>query len=65
MSKFKKVLESKNVTQRELAKEVGMSYQMISLYATGKADIGSKKLRKIAKFLGVIMEDLMEEDDDD
>ena len=44
MSKFKKILKEKGVTQRQLAKEVGMSYQMICMYATGKVDMGSKKV---------------------
>lgn len=63
MSKFKKILKEKGVTQRQLAKEVGMSYQMICMYATGKVDMGSKKLFKIAKYLNVPMEELIEEDD--
>ena len=62
MSKFKKILKEKGVTQRQLAKEVGMSYQMICMYATGKVDMGSKKLYKIAKFLDVPMEELIEEE---
>lgn len=63
MSKFKKILKEKGVTQRQLAKEVGVSYQMICMYATGKVDMGSKKLFKIAKYLNVPMEELIEEDD--
>ena len=62
MSKFKKILKEKGVTQRQLAKEVGMSYQMICMYATGKVDTGSKKLFKIAKYLNVPMEELIEEE---
>ena len=62
MSKFKKILKEKGVTQRQLAKEVGMSYQMICMYATGKVDMGSKKLYKIAKYLDVPMEELIEEE---
>ncbi|MDO4924839.1 MAG: helix-turn-helix transcriptional regulator [Turicibacter sp.] len=61
MSGFKKVLKKKGITQRQLAKEVGMSYQMICMYATGKVDMGSKKLYKIAKYLNVPMEELIEE----
>ncbi len=51
MSGFKRVLKKKGITQRQLAKEVGMSYQMICMYATGKVDMGSKKLFKIARQL--------------
>lgn len=63
MSKLKGILGEKGITQRQLAKEVGMSYQMICMYATGKVDMGSKKLFKIAKYLNVPMEELIEEDD--
>ncbi len=62
MSKLKEVLGEKGITQRQLAKEVGMSYQMICMYATGKVDMGSKKLYKIAKYLDVPMEELIEEE---
>ncbi len=62
MSKLKEILGEKGITQRELAKEVGMSYQMICMYATGKVDMGSKKLYKIAKYLDVPMEELIEEE---
>ena len=62
MSKFKKILKEKGVTQRQLAKEVGVSYQMICMYETGKVDMGSKKLFKIAKYLNVPMEELIEEE---
>ena len=62
MSKFKKILKEKGVTQRQLAKEVGVSYQMICMYATGTVDMGSKKLFKIAKYLNVPMEELIEEE---
>lgn len=61
MSKLKEILGEKGITQRQLAKEVGMSYQMICMYATGKVDMGSKKLYKIAKYLNVPMEELIEE----
>ena len=62
MSKLKEVLGEKGITQRQLAKEVGMSYQMICLFATGKVDMASKKLYKIAKYLDVPMEELIEEE---
>ena len=62
MSKFKRILKKREVTQRELAKEVGMSYQTICMYATGKSDMSSKKLYRIAKFLDVPMEELIEEE---
>ena len=41
-----------------------MSYQMICMYATGKVDMGSKKLYRIAKYLNVPMEELIEEENE-
>ena len=64
MSNFKGILKEKGITQRELAKEVGMSYQMICMYATGKVDMGSEKLYRIAKYLNVPMEELIEEENE-
>ena len=63
MSGFKKVLKGKGITQRQLAKEVGLSYQTICMYATGKADMSAKKLYRIAKYLNVPMEELIEEEE--
>ena len=62
MSGIKEILDKKGITQRQLAKEVGMSYQMICMYATGKVDMASKKLYRIAKYLDVPMEELIEEE---
>ena len=63
MSNFKEVLKKNNITQRQLAKAVGISYQTICMYATGKADMSAKKLYRIAKYLDVPMEELIEEEE--
>lgn len=63
MSNFKEVLKQNNITQRQLAKAVGISYQTICMYATGKADMSAKKLYRIAKYLDVPMEELIEEEE--
>ncbi len=62
MSKLKEILRDKKISQRELAKEVGVSHQSINNFITGRYDMTSKKLYKIAKFLSVPMEELVEED---
>lgn len=62
MSNFKRILEKNKISQRQLAKAVGISYQTICMYATGKVDISSKKLYRIAKYLDVPMEELIEEE---
>lgn len=62
MSKLKEILRNKKMSQRELAKEVGISHQSINNFITGRYDMTSKNLYKIAKFLNVPMEELVEED---
>lgn len=62
MLKLKEILVEKGLTQRELAKEVGMSYQMLCLFITGKADLRTRQTLKIAKYLNVSVEELMEEE---
>ena len=62
MSKLKEILRNKKMSQRELAKEVGISHQSINNFINGRYDMTSKKLYKIAKFLNVPMEELVEED---
>ena len=62
MEKFTMILKDKKITQKELSKKVGLSVQTLSMFANGKEDIGYKKARKIAKFLDVPMEELIEEE---
>ena len=63
MSNFKEVLKRNKISQRQLAKVVGISYQTICMYATSKADMSAKKLYRIAKYLNVPMEELIEEEE--
>ncbi len=63
MQKFKGILRDKGITQKEVAKQVGLSEQTLSKFANGKVDIGYKKARKIAKILNVPMEELIEEEE--
>ena len=64
MEKFKSILKDKKITQKALSEKVGLSVQTLSKFATGKVDIGYKKARKIAKVLGVPMEELIEEEEE-
>ena len=64
MEKFTMILKDKKTTQKELSKKVGLSVQTLSMFANGKVDIGYKKARKIAKFLDVPMEELIEEENE-
>ncbi len=62
MSKIKRILIKKRMKQGELAKAVGVSAQTISDFVNGKHDIASKTLYRIAKYLNVPMEELIEEE---
>lgn len=62
MTKFKLILLKKGMSQSELSKQTGVCQTHISAYALGKSDMTSKKLYKIAKVLGVSMEELIEEE---
>ncbi len=43
MSKLKEILRNKKMSQRELAKEVGISHQSINNFVTGRYDIQTRK----------------------
>ena len=60
MSRIRQILLSRRITEIELAKRTGISNQTISRFLLGKNDIGAIKLYKIAKELGVSMEELVE-----
>lgn len=59
MSKLKEILRKKGVTQKELAKQTGISYSLINDFAVGRVDITLKKAKKIADELGVKTDDLI------
>ena len=59
MSKSKEILKKKGVTQKELAKQTGISYSLINDFAVGRVDITLKKAKKIADELGVKTDDLI------
>ncbi len=62
MTKIKKLLIQKGVSVRELSKAAGVSEQSIHYFVKGKHDIMSKTLHRIAKYLDVPMEELIEEE---
>ena len=59
MSKLKEILKERGVTQKELAKQTGISYSLINDFAVGRVDITLKKAKKIADELGVKTDDLI------
>ena len=58
MTKIKRILIQKGVSVRELSKAVGV------YFVKGKHDIASKTLYRIAKYLNVPMEELIEEENE-
>ena len=59
MTKIKRILKERGVTQKELAKQTGISYSLINDFAVGRVDITLKKAKKIADELGVKTDDLI------
>ena len=59
MSKIKEILKKKGVTQKQLAKQTGISYSLINDFAVGRVDITLKKAKKIADELGIKTDDLI------
>ena len=59
MSKIKEILKKKGITQKELAKQTGISYSLINDFAVGRVDITLRKAKKIADYLGVKADDLI------
>ena len=64
MTKIKRILIQKGVSVRELSIAIGVSEQSIHYFIKGKHDIASKTLYRIAKFLDVPMEELIEEENE-
>ncbi len=62
MTKIKRILIQKRVGVCELSKAVRVSEQTICNFVKGKHDIASKTLYRIAKYLNVPMEELIEEE---
>lgn len=63
MTKIKLILLKKGITQSELSKQTGVCQTHISAYTLGKSDMTAKKLYRIAKYLNVPMEELIEEEE--
>lgn len=56
---IKSLLEEKNVTQAELAENVGVSQAMISYILKGYKTPSVQLLKRIADYLGVTMDELV------
>lgn len=62
MNQFNRIMREKGFTQEELSKATGLSIGTLSNFANGKSELMYSNARKVAKVLGVPMEELVEED---
>ncbi|MBZ4687319.1 MAG: Helix-turn-helix domain protein [Clostridiales bacterium] len=63
-NRIKELRKSKNLTQIELAKQIGMSRAALSLYEIGKREPDSKTINKLADFFNVSTDYLLGRTDD-
>ncbi len=61
MNRIKEVLETKELTQMWLSKELGKSYNMVNSYVQNRRQPSIEILFKIAKILDVKPQDLLKE----
>lgn len=59
MNRIKDILESKGISQTELANLLGKSFNMVNLYATNKVQPPISILYKIAEILNVDVRELL------
>mgnify|MGYP000027104754 CR=1 FL=1 len=56
---LKMLREKKGISQRDIAKYINKSPQAYSLYETGKRDLDTETLKKLADFYGVSIDYLL------
>lgn len=59
MNRIKEILESKGISQTELANLLGKSFNMVNLYATNKVQPPVSILYQIAEILNVDVRELL------
>lgn len=59
MSKFSKLLESCNITQKEIVNELGVSKQLVSFWARGRAIPRLPEVVKLSEILNVSIEEVV------
>ena len=59
MNRIKEVLETKGISQTELANRLGKTFNMVNLYATNKVQPPIPVLYQIAEILNVDVRDLL------
>lgn len=63
--RLKKIRKSKGVRQHEIASAIGVSIPTISHWELGRCRPSVVHLRKLADFLGVTVDELLKEDEED
>ena len=58
---LKRMMKSKNITQVELSKAIGITQPSLSIYITGKSKPNIYKAYAIAKYIGCSIDELMRE----
>lgn len=61
LNRIKTVLVEKDVSQTDLAKEIGKSFSTVNAYCCNRQQPSLKLLYQIAEFLSVSMKDLLVE----
>lgn len=58
--RFRQVIESKGITSYKIAKDTGISQNIFSYWKSGRSKPKADKLLKIANYLGVSVEELID-----
>ena len=58
---LKRMMKSKNITQVELSKAIGITQPLLSIYITGKSKPNIYKAYAMAEYIGCSIDDLMSE----
>lgn len=61
-SSIKKARKTRDMTQEDLAGKLGVSRQAVCMWEQGRRDIKSKMLNKIARTLGITIDEMMKPD---
>ena len=58
---LKRMMKSKNITQVELSKAIGITQPLLSIYITGKSKPNIYKAYAMAEYVGCSIDELMRE----
>jgi len=58
---IRKLRRERNLTQEELAEQIGVTYQAVSKWESGASDPSTTNLMALAKLFGVSAEELLKE----